>query len=90
MSISIQCLGVRRRGELSAQHAIFIMGECQLTTSEWYDLLVDPSSDEGRGVVVDLLGLEPVSDLTVGRFDRVRSVADVAASLRNMHLEKIS
>lgn len=69
------------------------MGECQLTTigeggrGIGNDLLVNPSADEGRGVVVDLLGLEPVSDLTVGRFDRVRSVADVATSLQNRHLE---
>ncbi|GMT02925.1 hypothetical protein PENTCL1PPCAC_25098, partial [Pristionchus entomophagus] len=44
-------------------------------------LLIHPRADEGRNVVVDLLGLEPVSDLTVGRLDRVRTVADVAANL---------
>lgn len=44
-------------------------------------LFVDPAVDEVALVVADLLSLEPVSDFSVGRIDRVRSVADVTSSL---------
>ncbi|GMS99065.1 hypothetical protein PENTCL1PPCAC_21240, partial [Pristionchus entomophagus] len=44
-------------------------------------LLVHPGVDEGRVVVVDLVVLEPVSDLAIGGVDRVGSVADVASGL---------
>lgn len=71
----------KKRQEQLNSNSLFSSQRHQQREKGRRDLLVDPVVNLDGVVVVDLLGLEPVSNLAVGRVDGIRTVADVAPGL---------